>query len=416
MSVQLRAADRLPRPCPSCGGFPAERLWRQDFAIIEGVSVIDGYDVVACATCGMTFADGIPGQAVFDRYYRNASKYEFAQRGGAESAHDAARLAVTADTIASLVTDRTARILDVGCATGRLLAELRTRGFTELRGIDPSPVCVATARDRFELRADAATIADLGIADGPFDLIVLVGVLEHLVDLDAALAALRARLSTNGALYVEVPDVTGFADWPNAPFQEFSVEHVNFFSPGSLASALRARGFRAEWIERNTRDQSRGTTVANLAGLFRNGAVDQSADPAEIESLMSVHRYVARCTDEEYTIRRRVDELVASQEPLLVWGTGTHALRLLATSALATANIVAFVDSNARYHQRRLCGRTIIAPATLAAREEAILIVSHGLEEEIRGQIRTAGGQPRRVLSLKSYKTNPVVSIKMTPL
>ena len=404
LSHQPRAADRVPRPCPACGGLPSERLWRQDFAIIEGVSVLDGYDVVVCAACGMTFADGIPGQVTFDRYYREASKYEFPHRDGAESAHDTARLAVTADAIASLVTDRAARILDVGCATGRLLAELRIRGFTALRGMDPSPACVATARDRFELRADVATITDLGAADGPFDLIVLVGVLEHLVDLDAALTALRARLSANGALYVEVPDVTGFADWPNAPFQEFSVEHVNFFSPRSLAGALRARGFGAEWIERNTRDQSSGSTVANIAGLFRNGAIDRARQPADDASSLSVQRYVARCTDEEQTLRHRVDAIVTSQEPLLVWGTGTQTLRLLATTALANANIVAFVDSNARYQQHWLCGRIIIAPTALATREDTILIVSYGFEEEIRGQIRTVWREHGRVLSLNSGK------------
>ena len=404
MNGLVQAADRVPRPCPSCGGRRSDRLWRQDFAIIEGVSVLDGYDVVACAACGMTFADGIPGQAVFDQYYRNASKYEFRHRGGAESAHDTARLAVTADAIASLVTDRAARILDVGCATGRLLAELRTRGFTALRGIDPSPACVATARDRFELRADVATIADLGAADGPFDLIVLVGVLEHLVDLDAALTALRARLSANGALYVEVPDVTGFADWPNAPFQEFSVEHVNFFSSTSLAQALHARGFAMEWIERNTRNQTSSTTVANLAGLFRNGTTGQTIPAADDESRSFAERYVARCTDAEHNLRRRVDAIVASQEPLLVWGTGTQALRLLATTALANANIVAFVDSNARYQQHWLCGRIIIAPTALATREDTILIVSYGFDEEIRGQIRTVWPEHGRVLSLNSGK------------
>ena len=399
---QRRAADRVPRPCPSCGALPSERLWRQDFAIIEGVSVLDGYDVVVCAACGMTFADGIPGQAAFDRYYRDASKYEFPHRGGAESAHDAARLSVTADAIASGVTDRSVRILDVGCATGRLLAELRTRGFTELRGIDPSPACVATARDRFALRADTATIAELGVADGPFDLIVLVGVLEHLVDLGAALAALRSRLSAHGALYVEVPDVTGFADWPNAPFQEFSVEHINYFSPRSLTGALRAHGLGAEWIERNTRDQSSGTTVANVAGLFRNGAIDHARPPADDESRTSVQHYVERCTDAEHTLRRRIDMIVGSQQPLFVWGTGTLALRLLATTALANANIVAFVDSNVRYQQHRLCGRTILAPSALASRDEAILIVSHGFEEEIRRQIKTVGRRDGRVFSLNS--------------
>ena len=396
----MSIAGHSPRPCPACGAPTHERVWRQDFARIEGVSILDGYDVVACRSCGMTFADGIPTQPVFDRYYREASKYEFHQRGGAESAHDAARLAITADAIASRVTDRGVRILDVGCATGRLLAELRSRGFTDLRGIDPSPACVAAARDRYGVQADVATIAQLGDADGRFDLIILVGVLEHLVDLDLALAQLRSRLAPRGMIYVEVPDVAGFPDWPNAPFQEFSVEHVNFFSSASLKRALGARGFSAEWVERNAREQSSGVTVANIAALFRNGARTDVVPGVDYDSRAAVERYVARCATDERELHMRIDVIVAAGEPIIVWGTGTLTLRLLATSALARATIVAFVDSNARYQGHALCGAAVLAPWDIGSRSEPVVIVSRGFAQEIRDQIETELGPGRRVIAL----------------
>jgi len=31
-------------------------------------------------------------------------------------------------------------------------------------------------------------------------------------------------------ILVAVPDVTKFTEWPNAPFQHFSSEHINFFT------------------------------------------------------------------------------------------------------------------------------------------------------------------------------------------
>lgn len=381
---------------------PRTVLWRQDFAVIEGVSVVNGYDVVACDACGMTFADRLPGQPVFDHYYRETSKYEFPQRGGAESAHDAARLAITADAIATLVPDRAARVLDVGCATGRLLSELRARGFGDLHGVDPSSACVAAARSRYGVAAEQATIADLAGRPGEYDLIVVVGVLEHLVDLQSALGTLSSRIRPGGALYMEVPDVTGFADWPNAPFQEFSVEHVNFFSPTSLSRALHESGFGIVWTERNTREQSSGTTVPNLAGLFRKGDIAALAPNVDIDSAAAVRRYVARCTAEERQLLPRIDALVASQEPVIVWGTGTHALRLLATSALSRAHIVAFVDSNVRYQGRKLCGRDVCAPSLLHTRSEPILIASKGFVAEICAQILAEFGRARRLWPIHS--------------
>ncbi len=71
----------------------------------------------------------------------------------------------------------------------------------------------------------------------------MVGVLEHLRDLDAR--SRTAVLLPGGLLYVEVPDVTAFADWPNAPYQDFSTEHINFFSPISLDNLMRRTALRA---------------------------------------------------------------------------------------------------------------------------------------------------------------------------
>ena len=72
-----------------------------------------------------------PDQAAFDRYYRDMSKYEYAQRGGAESEYDSRRLAVIADIVAPHLPSPTCAILDVGCASGRLLANIRDRGFAQ---------------------------------------------------------------------------------------------------------------------------------------------------------------------------------------------------------------------------------------------------------------------------------------------
>src|SRR4051794_4578773 len=66
----------LDRACPSCGLQRGRLLFEQRFAKIEGISILGGYDVVVCSGCGVCFADGIPDQSTFERYYREASKYE----------------------------------------------------------------------------------------------------------------------------------------------------------------------------------------------------------------------------------------------------------------------------------------------------------------------------------------------------
>lgn len=123
--------------------------------------------------------------------------------------HLQSRMALNLETI-----DRFAkpggRVLDIGCGTGFLLERLAERGFSGV-GIDLSPESVAHARRRLaEVGAADRLTAEVGSAyeppDGPFDLIALTDVLEHLEDPRACLAALRAVLAPDGLLVISTPN------------------------------------------------------------------------------------------------------------------------------------------------------------------------------------------------------------------
>lgn len=105
---------------------------------------------------------------------------------------------------------RPGRVLDVGCGTGFLLERLAERGYSGV-GIDLSPESVEHATRRLaEIGADDRLSARVGSAyeppDGPFDLICLTDVLEHLEDPRACLRALRERLAPGGLLVVSTPN------------------------------------------------------------------------------------------------------------------------------------------------------------------------------------------------------------------
>jgi len=53
------------------------------------------------------------------------------------------RSELIAGVIAPRIPSREARVLDVGCASGRLLANIRDLGFPNVVGLDPSPACAA---------------------------------------------------------------------------------------------------------------------------------------------------------------------------------------------------------------------------------------------------------------------------------
>jgi 2-polyprenyl-6-hydroxyphenyl methylase / 3-demethylubiquinone-9 3-methyltransferase len=102
------------------------------------------------------------------------------------------------------------RVLDVGCGTGFLLEQLAGRGFSGV-GVDLSPESVAHASRRLEeIGALDRLSAVVGSAyeppEGPFDLICLTDVLEHLEDPRACLRALASRLAPGGLVVVSTPN------------------------------------------------------------------------------------------------------------------------------------------------------------------------------------------------------------------
>jgi len=376
-------------------------FFHQEFAAVDQATPVTGYDVVVCGQCGGGYADGIPDQDAFDRYYRDMSKYEYAQRGGAESEYDSRRLTLIADILAPHLPSPDARILDVGCASGRLLAAMRDRGFANVTGLDPSPACAAAAARLYAIDVRTMTLAEIARAGEHHDVVIMVGVLEHLRDLVGAFDHLRALLPPEGLLYVEVPDVTAFADWPNAPYQDFSTEHINFFSPISLDNLMLGHGFTRVFLEQNHREQSYKTVMSNVSAVYRKEAASPER-PIQFDAATAagLGRYLSQCAADDARLHAAIDAVVEGRRRILVWGVGTHTSRLMATSRLPEADIVAFVESNARYHGKTLHGRPILAPEALKEHHEPVLISSRVFQHEIAEQIRNGLRCPNELITL----------------
>jgi SAM-dependent methyltransferase len=123
--------------------------------------------------------------------------------------HLQSRMSLVLETIDRYAPPRS-RVLDVGCGTGFLLERLAGRGFSGI-GIDLSPESVEHARSRLrDIGASERLDAQVGSAyeppAGPFDLIALTDVLEHLENPRACLATLRERLAPGGLLVISTPN------------------------------------------------------------------------------------------------------------------------------------------------------------------------------------------------------------------
>ena len=386
------------RPCPVCESREVERLHTQRFVLEDGHPLSDGYDVVHCVACGFVYADVSASQSDYDAFYAKLSKYDDAatSTGSGESPLDRTRLAETAEILNGLLPSKEARILDIGCAGGGLLEALQRCGYRNLVGVDPSPTCARLTRERTGEAYDG-WVTSLPAEIGTFDCVVMSHVMEHVLEVPAAIQALRPLLREGGRVYLEVPDAARYAAHIYAPFQDFNTEHINHFSSRSLDNAMQTRAYTAlAGGERLLQSSSCTYTPAVWRAYCWSGS-RQAASP-DLALKAAIHCYIERSA----ALLKRIDdcirEALAAAGGLIVWGTGQLTLKLLAETCLSKANISAFVDSNPIHHGHQLAGAPILAPDAIRGYGEPILIGTMLHHREIVSQIEKLGLQNRVIL------------------
>jgi SAM-dependent methyltransferase len=181
-------------PCPACG---RERAVRERFTV-------NGCPIRQCTTCGLGYAEpaGFEPSDYYTANYFNGGHHDgYADYLGAEPVlrREFAR------TIAFIRTHVSAgRLLDIGCAYGFFLQEAKP--FYETSGIelaeDAAAHCRANGLNVHSGVADDATMARLG----PFDIVTLLDVIEHLPQPQHILASAARHLKPGGIVVITTGD------------------------------------------------------------------------------------------------------------------------------------------------------------------------------------------------------------------
>ncbi|MBF0399296.1 MAG: class I SAM-dependent methyltransferase [Magnetococcales bacterium] len=148
-------------------------------------------------------------------------------------------------------------LLDVGCGTGGFLAYAARQGW-QVFGFDASSAQADHARQRFPQVRHAtscqAYLAQLSAAAPPFAMITLWDVFEHIRAPQTFLQALSATLSTNGLLFLSIPNgkALHWKRWlyrmTGKPLSLDPWEHVFYYSGQALQRWLPEWGFQVETI------------------------------------------------------------------------------------------------------------------------------------------------------------------------
>lgn len=391
--------------CPGCDT-PTEKarhVFRRDFSAAASIMPFRAYDVCACPACGLFYAGNIEESMPLADYYAMLSRYE-----GASFVLSAPMKRVYEREAAFIAKHigKEARILDIGCASGGLLGELQRRGYTHLFGLELSGKNCTHIKEHYGIEAYQGGLGNLPEPfEDSFDLVILSGVLEHLLDLRENVKECLSLLSAQGKLYLFLPDMEQFRTHADL-YQEFSAEHINFFSRASLDALLSTFGMEAVSVARD--EEAVCGVAGNLHGIWQHGAGSCSASSDNPEAVGETRRrdnaamqeYLDACAELVEHVRRRVASELRG-EKAFVWGAATQTALLFQMGVLSEENVFGVVDSNVNYHGQHAYVGTISPPAVLREYPNVpVLISSQYAQDEIASVIRDTMRLPNRIIKL----------------
>jgi len=220
--------------CPICRGKKFSKFW-----------AMSGYRLARCKNCGMIW-DFFPPenlQAQYDkRYFINENP-----KGGYANYFEG--MAVNKKTFSNRLKKIEKRfgkgkLLDVGCALGDCLKEAKRLGWEEIEGLEISDYAYKFAKKR-GLKVKKGALSNNTYAKNSFDIVLYQDVIEHVTDPVDEFKRVYRILKPEGLIYLVTPDVEGLWSKLLGPlwYHYKPVEHVTYFSQGTMKHALKNAGF-----------------------------------------------------------------------------------------------------------------------------------------------------------------------------
>lgn len=148
------------------------------------------------------------------------------------------------------------KLLDIGCGYCQALLYFKELG-VEVRGVDPAPEAVQYGVEKnLSVRQGGVEDEDALREGGPFDIVLLLNVLEHLREPANLLRSLRGKiLARDGLLVIDVPNE--YNDFQVTADEEYGLKqwwfappcHINYFSPSTLGALLTKCGYEVVGME-----------------------------------------------------------------------------------------------------------------------------------------------------------------------
>ncbi|WP_417915046.1 class I SAM-dependent methyltransferase [Candidatus Electronema sp. JM] len=379
------------RDCSVCNSIESVKIYHQKH---ESIAALDGaayfQTIVVCKKCGFVYSNPSPADDELTKHYSLFSNYENHQRQGRASVESLNRWQRTYKLISNCFPEKySGKVLDVGCATATGLSVFKSEGWTVL-GIDPSEIAANIARRLYNIEVINGMFDNQLIAEkGPFDVIILSHVLEHLLSPESILIDIEKNLASGGLIYIEVPNLLR----PFVPIVYFSFEHLNYFTPSTLSLLMERVGFSVE-VELFDNSKNIEPYYPVISAICRKSQDKKTIARNDYEVVCKViEEYKKNKFQVSSKIISKINYIKKNslKSKLAIWGAGIHTSQLLSIVNLTKEDVLCIFDNDPKKHGGEISGINITEfskPELLSKQIDSIIISSNAFEDEIFNQIK----------------------------
>lgn len=203
---------------------------------------VNGFSVESCQDCSLIWIDNVSMDVLKKFYTKDYFESKDHVLGYANYLEDEKILRLNAKKLLDEITSCPQKILDVGCAYGFFLDEARKKWNAEVVGVELSQEAAQYAKTNLQLNVKEKPLLECQFAQESFDLISIIGVLEHLPDAIATLKECARILKPGGHLIVTTIDTKGLVRL----YEIKPPEHLYYFSKKNLSLCLKKFGFHVK--------------------------------------------------------------------------------------------------------------------------------------------------------------------------
>jgi SAM-dependent methyltransferase len=231
--------------CNLCQSSDQEFLFnRTDLAL----GLAGTFSMVRCRSCGLIYMNPRPTISAIGYYY--PSSYEIFNlqdtESGSAQANWSRSYQLNKRCKAIIKHKKSGRILDVGCATGQFLHQMRLFGQWERKGVELIPAVAEQGRDRYGLDIHAGMFEEAGYPEAYFDVVSMWDVMEHVHDPAGTVREAARVLEPDGILAMSLPigDSLGAKVFGRYWVGYETPRHLHVFTRETLTQLLEQNGFR----------------------------------------------------------------------------------------------------------------------------------------------------------------------------